>query len=251
MIGARKIMSLAIVLAACAGAMSLAGCFWDDSDDDDPSAQEVTSPFLICANRNPGGVGIDLDSGKAYNIDDYPGFDWDIRIKTMKGAQVTAAKALSLVGGPYIKLRESVVSAVKWSTAGSSNYDAITLSAYNASGLSPIAGIAEIDLSTVDTVLEGEFTTSELSAAGVAIGNYYYNSSYSGLSKTGLKQKYATLVMGEAWKSAAANTSHTDDYIYIVRSSGGSYYKLMFTDIGENSDIAQSGYIKVVWRKLE
>jgi hypothetical protein len=250
MIGAKKMLSLAIALVAFAGTISLAGCFWDDSDDD-TSAQEVTSPFLICVNRNPGGVGIDLDSGKAYNIDDYPGFDWDIRIKTIKGAQVTSSKALSLVGAPYIKLRESAVSAVKWSSAGSTSYDAITLSAYTTSGLSLTVGIAEIDMSTVDTVLAGELTESELSTAGVAIGNYYYNSAYSGFSKTGLKQKYATLVMGEAWKSAAANTSHTDDYIYIVRSSGGSYYKLMITDIGENSDIGQSGYIKVVWQKLE
>jgi hypothetical protein len=218
--------------------------FWgcDDSSSDDNDISQVSSPFLICASRNPGGVGIDLDSSTAYNLDDKSDFVWDIRIKTYKGVKSNSGTA-ALAGAPFIKLKGTSLTAYQWSTYGETNYNAITLSNIVEGSLAADS-VEEIDIASVDVVVEADGLDSSL------LGKMYY--AWSG--KTGLKQKYADLTIGEAWKTinskAVQNHEHNDDPIYIIKSDDGNFFKLMITDFGPNSSIEKSGYIAIVWEKL-
>ncbi|MBN2039794.1 MAG: hypothetical protein JW864_07120 [Spirochaetes bacterium] len=223
------------------------GCFSDDDNSDSTNKiAEAESPYLICVNRNPGGVGIDLDSGKAYNIDDNADFDWDIRVKTYKGVKNDGNGNPIMAGSPFIKMKGTAVTAAVWATTGKSNYDAITFSDI-ASLVYESDDEAELDIGSVDTIQDGEFTETQLESGSAAVGDYYY--AWSG--KNGLKQEYSKMTIGETWKSFSANTDDTDDKIYIVKSDEGNYFKVMVPDFGPNSDIGESGYIDIIWESLE
>ncbi len=228
--------------------LSLTGCFSDNDESGDSSAPDVVQaelPFIVCANRNPGGVGVDLDSGEAYNIDDNPDFDWDFRIKAFKGVQGTDGEP-ALAGAPFIKLKGTAVMAAVWQGAGEAEYSSILLADVTGLELSP-DGYEEIDLSAVDVVQEGEFTQAQLESGNCAVGNYYY--AWSG--KNGLKQEYAKCAVGESWKSTSSNTDHTDDIIYIIKSDSGSFFKVKVPNFGPKSDLGESGYCELVWEKLQ
>lgn len=223
--------------------ITISGC--EEDDDSTLNAEEQTSPYLICANRNPGGVGIDLDSGKAYSIDDYEDYSWDLHVKTYKGVMESSGSP-AIAGCPFIKLKDTTVSAYVYTATGKTAYESITLADVTDLGYSADT-ITSIALDSVDTVQSGEFTESEMSNGNFAVGNYYY--AYTG--KTGLKAQYKKLTVGETWKSVAANTDHGDDKIYIIKSDEGDYFKLIVTDFGSKSDIGESGYISIDYEKLQ
>ena len=91
----------------------IAGC---DKDDDNPvssggssSFTSLESPYLICASRNPGGVGFDFEydgeTGGANNLDSLTvdDFTYDIRIITTKAEKADG----TLAGMPRIELSEN------------------------------------------------------------------------------------------------------------------------------------------------
>ncbi|MBN2778101.1 MAG: hypothetical protein JXR36_10670, partial [Bacteroidales bacterium] len=68
-------------------------CEKDEPEEPTPTVSQFVSlenPYLICANRNPGGVGFDFeykgDKGGANNIDSLTvtDFEYDLKIRTIK-----------------------------------------------------------------------------------------------------------------------------------------------------------------------
>ncbi len=232
-----------LIIALCGPVilgLVMTGCYDDSSGDDDASVGPVTSPFLVCGGRNPGGVGIDLDSGTAWNLDDNPTFDWDVMFQTKKG--VRNAGGWVLKGAPYIKLRQTVVEAYMHDETGVAEYDAITSDPLTGT-FAPDTEADPLDFSGVDKVEVGD---DAYNADDSLLGKMYY----AATGKAGLKQEYTPLVIGESWKSAATNTDDTDDKIYIIESDQGTLFKFIVTNFGPSSDLGESGYAEIEWEEL-
>jgi len=93
----------------------------EDPKNDNDQFESLTSPYLICASRNPGGVGFDFEyagkKGGANNLDDptVEDFTYDVKILTIKGEKPDG----TLGGAPYIQLS---------ATAKAVNYSAVDTS---------------------------------------------------------------------------------------------------------------------------
>lgn len=225
-----------VVAAAILMTAVYTGC---EGDGTGGGSGTVTSPFLVCGGRNPGGVGIDLDSGTAWNLDDNPTFDWDVMFQTKKG--VRNAGGWVLKGAPYIKLRQHL-----WAyeyTGGTG------VTVYNALTDNPGETLVEetepdpLDFSGVDKVLDTDPAYAEDNSL---LGKMYYAAS----GKAGLKQEYTPLVIGESWKGAAGNTNDDDDKIYIIESDQGTLFKFIVTNFGPNSDLGEPGYAEIEWAEI-
>jgi len=210
---------------------TMTGC--DDSSSDDEkitpeTSEEITKTYLICAGRNPGGVGINLDSEESCNFDDNKDFDWDMKIKVYKGVDSSGKGG----GRPYIALKgKGTVTAYSYGS-GNTAYSNIEYGDVDTDSLTGDS-ISDVDASIVPTN---------------ASNWYIYD---DGTADTNdLKEQYSKLVIGEKWKASASNTNHSDDAIYIIKSDEGGYFKVIVTDFGGSSDIGQNGYIKISYKKI-
>ncbi|MGD8781718.1 MAG: hypothetical protein PVH88_22475 [Ignavibacteria bacterium] len=213
----------------------LAGC--SDDDDDNPvdsTEQELvglTSPFLICASRNPGGVGFDFGynskAGGANNMDSLSvdDFDYDILIKTVKAEKTDG----SLGGMPYIALSGNALavnySGVDATCTGYSAYEALTLSALQSYTLK--SDDDDFDLSDLTTGDTGKPLMAEV------------------------KAEYAKLVIGQKWKTSANNDVDGDELIWIIQTNEGDLVKLIITDFPADPAPTATGYIAVEWDFLD
>lgn len=158
-----------------------AGCASDsDDDDDEADSLALESPFLICASKNPGGVGFDFSSdrsGTAYNLDDIPDLEYDLKIKTIKGYRKVNGVSTKK-GCPYAELyrnstdntdnaAEAVnITGLDSSIVGETGYTGIT------SADSYLASFAK-DTADIDTNLVD--ASSEIITAGKHPGNSLRN----------------------------------------------------------------------------
>jgi len=238
------------IIIALGAALFMSSCSDNNGTGPDLGPKSVTSPFLICAGRNPGGVGIDLDSSKAYELDDNPDFDCDLKIQNYKGVSGPSDDP-KFSGRPYIALKGTTVSAYNWSetskegTMGQDVYDDIVRADVTNKTFTADQ-VADIDISAVDKVESGDYDDPKYE------GKYFYSRG----GKNGLKQEYTNLQIGDRWKTGAGseadakNTDHTDDPIYIIKSDKDDYFKFMIRNIGGKSDLGEGGYIDIVWEKL-
>jgi len=113
--------SIFVIAALTIGAVFFTSCEKDEDDNPTPNESQfvsLESPYLICANRNPGGVGFDFEyngeKGGANNLDSLivEDFAYDLKIRTIKGEKPDG----SLGGAPYIQLS---------TTAQAVNYSAV------------------------------------------------------------------------------------------------------------------------------
>ena len=144
------------------------GCHDDSSDD--LTIGPVESPFIICAGKNPGGVGIDVDSDTAYNIDDKADFGWDLRVKTYKGVLKNKSGKTAMSGAPFIKLQGTTVSAYKYSDNGTTDYDGIVLSDVVAGSLQADS-VESLDMTSVDKVTQADIDAD--SSLAEFLGKFY------------------------------------------------------------------------------
>ncbi|MFW6328388.1 MAG: hypothetical protein ACOC2F_08765, partial [Bacteroidota bacterium] len=130
-----------------------------DEDDNPPSNESqfnsLESPYLICANRNPGGVGFDFEyneeKGGANNLDSLTvdDFAYDLKIRTIKGEKPDG----SLGGAPYIQL-SATAQAVNYSSVDTTCKgftDFTNLNSSNIQNYTLQSDDASFDISTVPT----------------------------------------------------------------------------------------------------
>jgi hypothetical protein len=208
-------------------------CENDDDDDNIEDVSEFTSlesPYLICASRNPGGVGFDFtyndsEGGANYldstTVDD---FDEDLYIITVKGENADS----TLSGAPYIKLMDGATavnySSVDTSCTGITAFEALTSN--DVLDYTLAADDEDFDLSDLETGYTGKIYLSEL------------------------QNEYTKLVIGERWKSTAKNTIDEDEIVWIIETKEGDLVKFIVTDFPATDAPTSTGYIDIDWDYL-
>ncbi|MFA7115665.1 MAG: hypothetical protein WC140_00305 [Bacteroidales bacterium] len=204
----------------------------DKNDKDDPSKKEVVSdfiesPYLICANRNPGGVGFDFwwtrQEGGAMNMDaiKIENFLADIRIKTIKAKKPDG----NMAGMPYIILLNGAC-AINYSAI---NSDCKGLLAYEALAATSIEKISyKSDATDFDEskVIGGEITVSTVN------------------------KEYAKLVIGDRWKPTAHNEVENDEIVWLIKTSEGKIVKMIVYDFPAAGAPTASGYIAIKYKVI-
>jgi glutathione peroxidase-family protein len=191
----------------------------------------LENPYLICSNRNPGGVGFDFEykgeKGGANNMDSLTvsDFEYDLKIRTIKVEKTDG----SLGGSPFIQLYETVKA---------------------------------VNYSSVDTTCKGYSDFQNLTSSNIQ--NYTlqsYNSSFNLASvpvgATGsplmqnLNQELNKLVIGQRWKEATGNTIADDEPIWIIQTREGKIVKFIVTQMPANPAPTSTGYVKIEWNFVQ
>ncbi len=191
----------------------------------------LESPYLICAGRNPGGVGFDFEykgkKGGANNLDSLSvaDFTYDLKIRTVKGEKPDG----SLGGAPYIQLA-TTAKAVNYSSVDTTckgieafnNLNSSNIQAYILQSDKP-----SFDISSVPTGTTGKPLMQAL------------------------MQEYKKLVIGQKWKMPAHNNIANDEPIWIIETKEGRLVKFIVTDFPANPAPTASGYVAIEWNFVE
>lgn len=205
-------------------------CEKDKVDEPEPTESQFVSlenPYLICANRNPGGVGFDFEykgeKGGANNMDSLTvtDFEFDLKTKTIKAEKPDG----SLGGAPFIQLHETVkavnYSSVDTNCKGYTDFQNLTATNIHAYALE--ADNPNFDLSSLPTGTTGSPLMQNLN------------------------QELNKLVLGQKWKEAANNATADDEPIWIIQTREGKIVKFIVTQMPANPAPTATGYIKIEW----
>ena len=221
------VLCLCFVVVAC-----------DDDDDnksivggEESTFESLASPYLVCANRNPGGVGFDFeyygDRGGANYMDSLTvdDFEQDILIRTAKAEKPDG----TLAGMPYILLCNGTV-AVNYSSidagcVGFSSYESLT--ATELAEFSYTEDANDFDLGSLATGETGKPSVSDMQA------------------------EFQKLVIGQRWKVSANNDVEDDEPIWIIQTGEGRLVKLIVTDFPADPAPTATGYIALEWDYLQ
>lgn len=227
----RKIFSLGLFVLI--GMVSMMSCAPTDEapKETNSTVSPVTSPYLICANRNPGGIVFDFvvggNTGAAYNADQTNSVEWDLRVQVYKGVTNDGG---TLMGKPFVKLYSTTVLASNVATVTNTN-------------TTSYAGITAVTTELTNTLVADTLATFDLSAvSNDNSGNLYYNTS------SGLKTYYDQMVIGENWKSPVSKQEKM--CIYVIKTREGRHVKLIIKTFGKNSSVG-SGYIAIDWALID
>jgi hypothetical protein len=219
---------LAVVLTA---GICMVSCEKNGNEDPDPVEGNFTSlesPYLICANRNPGGVGFDFEyheeKGGANNMDSLTvtDFEEDIFIRTLKGEKPDG----SLGGAPYIRLSEDAVEAV--------NYSGVDPAC---KGVAAFENLNSSNLQSCDL----QFDAEGFDPSAVATGQT------GKPMMSGLMAEYEKLVIGIRWKGPANNDVEGDEPVWLIRTREGRLVKFIVTDFPADPAPTATGYISIMW----
>jgi hypothetical protein len=231
----KSFKSLIIVTAVLAfWSIFFISCEKDDIED--PSENEnqfisLESPYLICASRNPGGVGFDFEykgeKGGANNLDSLTvsDFVYDLKIRVIKGEKPDG----SLGGAPYIQLSATIkainYSAIDTTCKGQSDFK--NLNSSNIQNYTLQSDDASFDISSVSAGETGSPLMQQLT------------------------QEYNKLVIGQKWKKAANNDVADDEPIWIIETEEGRIIKFIVTDFPADPAPTSTGYIALEWDFVE
>lgn len=199
-------------------------------EEDQEEFVSLSSPYLICAGRNPGGVGFDFvyndETGGANNLDSLTVSDFseDIYIKTIKAEKTDG----TLAGMPYIAL-ENNASAVNYSDVDT---NCTGTDAYNTLSSESLKAYV---LSQDDT----SFTTSGLTAGET--GKPLMSE---------ITTQYKKLVIGDKWKTYAKNDIDGDEPVWLISTEEGQLVKMIVTEFPASSAPTTTGYIALEWELL-
>jgi hypothetical protein len=212
--------------------MSFVSC--DDADNGvEPETNEtefvsLEKPYLICASRNPGGIGFDFEYkgelGGADNLDSLSveDFEFDLKIRTVKGEKNDG----SLGGAPYIQLRDNTIQAINYSSIDEECKGFIDFQNLNNSNIQGYTLQTDDQSFDIDNLPTGS----------------------TGKPKMGkLQEEYAKLVIGEKWKSPAKNNIPNDEPIWIIKTPEGRLVKFIVTDFPADPAPTSTGYITIEW----
>lgn len=203
---------------------------------DDPEPEESTStftslssPYLICANRNPGGVGFDFEydgkTGGANNMDSLTvdDFEADVVLKTIKAdsdGSTASANMMTLNNGAQAVSYSSVDASCKGYTA----FQNLTYGTASSKGLTFSSDGADYTLSGLTNGTSGFPLLTEVNA------------------------QIAKLVIGDKWKAPAKNTVADDEPVFIIKTMEGRWIKLMVTEFPATTNApTATGYIAIEW----
>lgn len=216
------------------GAFIAVSCEEDNPETETENESTFTSlesPYLICANRNPGGVGFDFEynseTGGANNIDSLTveDFAYDVKIRTIKGEKADGSQA----GAPYIQLHEE---------AKAVNYSAIDTTCI---GITKFNALSASDLESY--TLSSDDTSFDISSLTTG--------STGSPMMTALQTEYKKLVIGARWKTTANNDIDEDELIWIIETREGELVKFIVTDFPAASAPTTTGYIAITWDYLD
>lgn len=222
--------SIFMIVALSFWGILLSSCEKDEKNNSIPTENQIASlksPYLICANRNPGGIGFDFENkekkGGVNNLDSPTISDFvsDLTIKTIKGEKSDG----NLGGAPYIKL-SAKVHAINYSTIDT-----------NCKGLSNFTNLNSSNIKSY--TLQSDETS--------------FNISTISTGKTGsplmqqLVKEYNKLVIGMKWKEAANNNIVDDEPIWIIQTDEGKIIKFIVTGFPANPAPTSTGYIDIEW----
>jgi hypothetical protein len=223
-----------VIAALIMGVVFFTSCEKDENDNPILSENQfvsLESPYLICASRNPGGVGFDFEykgeKGGANNLDSLTvdDFAYDLKIRTIKGEKPDG----SLGGAPYIQLSATAqavnYSAVDTTCKGLTEFT--NLNSSNIQNYSLQSDDASFDISTVPTGSTGNPLMQQLI------------------------QEYNKLVFEQKWKEAASNDVADDEPIWIIETEEGRIVKFIVTDFPADPAPTSTGYIAIEWDFVE
>ncbi len=204
----------------------------EKDEDNEPVTTEnqfvsLESPYLICANRNPGGIGFDFEyngeKGGANNLDSLTvsDFVYDLKIRTIKVEKPDG----SLGGAPYIQLSAK---------AQAVNYSAIDITC---KGYSDFQNLNSTNIQNY--TLQSDDTSFDLSSVQTGTTG-------SPLMQQ-LMQEFNKLVIGQKWKEAASNDVSDDELIWIIETEEGRIVKFIVTGFPANPAPTSTGYIAIEW----
>ncbi|MBI9055766.1 MAG: hypothetical protein JEY96_18235 [Bacteroidales bacterium] len=220
--------SLAILMAGLF--LSFYACDDDDDDNNNDNTEQFTSlcsPYLVCANRNPGGVGFDFEyndeKGGANYVDSLSvsDFTYDIKVKTIKAEKTDR----DLAGMPYFTLANNVEAV---------NYSAIDPTCV---GYTTFQNLTNADLLAFD--FETDDASFDLSTLTVGETGKPLQSEVT--------DEFKKLVIGMTWKTTANNDVADDELIWVIKTPEGRWVKLIVTDFPAASAPTETGYIVVDW----
>lgn len=222
--------SVFLIVALASWGVLITSCEKDKPDDPTPTINQFVSlenPYLICANRNPGGVGFDFEykgeKGGANNMDSLTveDFAYDLKIKTIKAEKPDG----SLAGTPFIQLHESV-KAVNYSSV------VATCKGYTC--------FQNLNSSNIQTyTLQSDNTDFNLTSVqkGTTGSPLLQN----------LNQELNKLVIGQKWKETASNSIADDEIIWLIQTREGKIVKFILTQMPANPAPTSTGYVKIEW----
>lgn len=222
--------SIFVIVALTFWSVLFTSCKKDEVDEPKPTETQFVSlenPYLICANRNPGGVGFDFEykgeKGGGNNMDSLTvsDFEYDLKIRTIKVEKPDG----SLGGAPFIQLYETVKA---------------------------------VNYSSVDTTCKGysdfqNLTSSNIQNYTLQSDNSSFNLASVPVGATGsplmqnLNQELNKLILGQKWKDAAGNTIADDEPIWIIQTREGKIVKFIVTQMPANPAPTSTGYVKIEW----
>lgn len=226
--------SLFVGVALVFGGILFTSCEKDEDDDLTPDESEfvsLESPYLICASRNPGGVGFDFEYNEercgANNLDSLTvdDFAYDLKIRTIKGEKPDGSSG----GAPYIQL-SATAQAVNYSSVDTTCKGITAFTNLNSSNIQNYtlqSDDASFDISTVPTGETGNPLMQDL------------------------MEEYNKLVIGQKWKEAANNDIDDDEPIWIIETEEGRIVKFIVTDFPADPAPTSTGYIAVEWDFVE
>ena len=226
-----KKLNFAILLFVSISFVFFSSCEKDDDTNNNNNNQEqfksLISPYLICASRNPGGIGFDFEykgkTGGANNLDSLSvsNFEYDLMIKTIK-----AEKPDGTLGGmPYIALAVN---------AEAVNYSAVDTTC---KGYTAFQNVTKSNLK--DFTFESDDTGFDLS--NLTTGN----TGKPLMSE--VNKEYKKLVIGDKWKAAAKNDIADDELVWIIKTAEGRWIKLIVTDFPADPAPTATGYVALEW----
>ncbi|NCC99077.1 MAG: hypothetical protein EOL95_05145 [Bacteroidia bacterium] len=224
-----KSLVFAIVPLAFGGVL-FTSCEKDKPNDPTPTVSNFVSlenPYLICANRNPGGVGFDFEykgeKGGANNMDSLTvtDFEYDLKIRTIKAEKPDG----TLAGIPFIQLHESVQAV---------NYSAIDITC---KGYSAFQNLNSTNIQNY-TLQSDNSSFNLISVSTGTTGSPLLQN---------LNQELNKLVIGQRWKETANNSTADDEVIWIIKTREGNIVKLIVTQFPANPAPTSTGYIKIEW----
>lgn len=202
----------------------------NNSDNDIIEFTSLGTPYLVCANRNPGGVGFDFEyngekgganSMDSLSVDD---FEYDLKIRTIKGEKSDGTQS----GAPFIVLGHG---------AEAVNY-------------------SKIDTSCVGITQFNALTTANVKSYTLASDNASFNIASLTTGTTGspllteLQVEYKKLVLGESWKATAKNAISEDELVWIMKTQEGQLVKFIVTEFPAKGAPTSTGYVSIEWTFL-
>lgn len=218
------------VIIALMGSMMFISCDKDDNENIKPDESQFVSlnaPYLICAGRNPGGVGFDFEykgeKGGTNNLDSptVDDFAYDLKILTIKGEKPNG----SLGGAPFIKLFDSTVEAVNYSTVDVTCKGITAFKNLNKSNILNYTlqtDAADFNISSLPTGTTGKPLMQDL------------------------MRECSKLVIGQKWKSTANNDIADDEPVWIIKTPEDRLVKLIVIDFPAIAP-TKTGYVSIEW----